>query len=73
LGLSHVVSLRLLRHLARDTFFRGKVKLTLDILFYYPVTDLPGLILATHIDGNHKIPYTGFDRRLTRPCCKNPP
>ncbi|WP_206736344.1 hypothetical protein, partial [Pseudomonas syringae] len=26
LGLSHVVSLRLLRHLARDTFFRGKVK-----------------------------------------------
>ncbi|OSO26356.1 hypothetical protein BV321_05185 [Pseudomonas syringae pv. actinidiae] len=25
LGLSHVVSLRLLRHLARDTFFRGKV------------------------------------------------
>ncbi|MCJ2370201.1 hypothetical protein, partial [Pseudomonas sp. RGM 3321] len=26
LELSHVVSLRLLRHLARDTFFRGKVK-----------------------------------------------
>lgn len=25
LGLSHVVSLRLLRHLARDMFFRGKV------------------------------------------------
>jgi hypothetical protein len=25
LGLSHVVSLRLLRHLARVTFFRGKV------------------------------------------------
>ncbi|WP_238418489.1 hypothetical protein, partial [Pseudomonas cannabina] len=25
LELSHVVSLRLLRHLARDTFFRGKV------------------------------------------------
>ncbi|MGE1076296.1 hypothetical protein ACQJ22_27635, partial [Pseudomonas fragariae (ex Marin et al. 2024)] len=28
LGLSHVVSLRLLRHLARDTFFRGKVSLS---------------------------------------------
>ncbi|RXT60687.1 hypothetical protein B1F74_23615, partial [Pseudomonas syringae] len=29
LGLSHVVSLRLLRHLARDTFFRGKVRFRL--------------------------------------------
>ncbi|MDG6387820.1 hypothetical protein, partial [Pseudomonas syringae] len=29
LGLSHVVSLRLLRHLARDTFFRGKVRVLL--------------------------------------------
>ncbi|WZI46269.1 hypothetical protein RTZ60_003725 [Pseudomonas syringae pv. actinidiae] len=34
LGLSHVVSLRLLRHLARDTFFRGKVSFREQVRSY---------------------------------------
>ncbi|WP_229624391.1 hypothetical protein, partial [Pseudomonas syringae] len=36
LGLSHVVSLRLLRHLARDTFFRGKVTNNSTMAFIFP-------------------------------------
>ncbi|OSR30647.1 hypothetical protein BV321_05630 [Pseudomonas syringae pv. actinidiae] len=60
LGLSHVVSLRLLRHLARDTFFRGKVKalvINRDKLVQVPRGGLPmvdGVLPIQQLDGCDK-------------------
>ncbi|EGH27173.1 hypothetical protein PSYMO_39075, partial [Pseudomonas amygdali pv. mori str. 301020] len=40
------------------SFLRGVVarqgEIALAIWLYIPATDLPGFVLATHIDGNHK-------------------
>ncbi|MCJ2369788.1 hypothetical protein RGM3321_00250, partial [Pseudomonas sp. RGM3321] len=62
LELSHVVSLRLLRHLARDTFFRGKVKARteqtevpiFDLLQVWDESGNPVMVEEEFVAGSHE-------------------
>ncbi|WP_180987645.1 hypothetical protein, partial [Pseudomonas syringae] len=66
LGLSHVVSLRLLRHLARDTFFRGKVSYqgATSIVLRQNLAMTPSQVIA-HPDGvSRGVLYTTIQRGL---------